>query len=741
MENINQTFLRVLISEKTVSICAHQFNSLHQRIFPCIDDFEKFLLSETEQEQKECTKRIVQNLLFNSQAHLCPEVYNALIDTEANYPASDASFIPQDHVVHSVNVYLLGVFLYFNHQLLHDKLNEFFSEIESQNSFFPEQDPTEMFIDAWKIFALCHDIGYPFEKLLSTEGDSKEPPRPISKYIDFASRIEYDEAIRSLAICILATCICDRSNKTIGALLQRKKLDLHNWDCIKLEESVNENGSSKSSPIINDDELNEYVKLYGVQSFEDATALAPIIPTEGLVFFAHSNVGSKCYFYRIENGGIYCYKQHNTDTPKRDFILSPPDDFEIEVYCKNPAKTLSDHCNDYDFPVYGQDDWIDVARAFGEDIVGITTKRYYTCKDALVAIYQRICEYYDYTYSSMNYGDVKAEKFGNKKILKQCLIDDIGHVVDSCEGDADNLRETFDAAIKGITELLSKTDYQKEIVNRMAQISNQANSLLQTLYNALKVEHYCLKTLQKDDLKRRPLLFRTKKLSNRYVFLLTPLIYAHSTNVRHFLSHSNDLSSKIANNLSQMNIIRDDNLLPVQHYKSEWCAYDHGVISAHILLFLVSWRKQCKCSNNLSFISISQSNATAMSDTSCNDNVMAEALSAILVHNIYPAQYKNINDIDFSLSFDNHPLAYFGALCDSLQIWDRRLSADQSRIIIKNFNPTHHHVALTIKRNNIVITAETDNPKKTGKVQRDAMDQYLKGASPLVKINIIETPV
>ena len=104
-------------------------------------------------------------------------------------------------------------------------------------------------------------------------------------------------------------------------------------------------------------------------------------------------------------------------------------------------------------------------------------------------------------------------------------------------------------------------------------------------------------------------------------------------------------------------------------------------------------------------------------------------------------RYKEMTGISYLLTLDEHPLAYFGAFCDALQIWDRHHSVDQSRRILTNFNPSRSHVALEVHGKNIVFTCETDNSRKTGDNQRDNLEQFLKCGASLLKVNFIEEPI
>lgn len=730
MEHINKTFLRALFYEKKVAINQSQFKALHQVIFPCADLFEKFLLSDNEEEQKEKTKQIIQNLLFQSKAYPCPEILESLIKAESDYPASnEKSFIPQDHVIHSLNVYILGIFLYFNHQLLHDRLNDFFDDIDRYDTDSSPIAETLHFIEAWKVFSLYHDLGYPFERLISTE-KTTDTVNPLLVYENLASYLEFDEAVRSLAVAILVTCICMRSRKKLNSYLDKHGIVLAKWESIGYHSGNHEIDKAKI------EEWKNYVKLYCVFSPQDAKTLYPFISFDDLLFVVKNNRGNEYFIITKIEGEYVCLKRPNTSAPNINILTYPTDEFEFEVFCNNPCDLLQSKATTYRFPELKESDWPEIAAFFGESYITKATKRFYTCEDALVDIYRELRKEYKFDYTTLEYDEIKESKFADRKQLKECLIKDITEIIDNNEDSDEELEITLSNITQQINRKLSDKTYQELVLNKLVQIENKENSRLQILYQVFSPTHYCLRAPSSKVITRKPNVFYKKKKGkkDKYIINCVPFAVSFYDNCQIFNKTYSDILKQITDNLTDMRIV-DNDISPIQRYSPKWNAYDHGIMSAHISLFVMAWRAQC---NTSPFLKISQENKDSCLQDLCKERLAAEAISAIVSHNIYISRYCSLGNNAYTLSLDNHPLAFFGALCDSLQIWNRKHNADQSRITLKDFNPTHHHVMIDIRRNDIVLTIETDNPKKTGQVQRANLDQYLKGASPMVKINLIE---
>lgn len=139
------------------------YQQLQDRIFPNKDLFIKYLTTEDSNEQTEIAKQLIQRLCFES--HFSPP-YSILLNL-LEFEKSDANksnnydYIPQDHFQHTLNTYLLGIYIFFYQPQINKRLTqEFMTRINEGN---PILNATKDFISFWKYFCLFHDISYPIE--------------------------------------------------------------------------------------------------------------------------------------------------------------------------------------------------------------------------------------------------------------------------------------------------------------------------------------------------------------------------------------------------------------------------------------------------------------------------------------------------------------------------------------------------------------------------------------------------
>lgn len=140
------------------------FNKLSYRMFPGKQDFMEFLKAQNLDRQYELAEIIIHRLCYVSNFPpsffamkdiLCVEIYQKQEYTEAD------SFIPRDHFIHLINIYLLGIYIFFYN-------SQFFNRIVKDNQFERSEEPIftpllneiKDFISEWKYFSLYHDIGY-----------------------------------------------------------------------------------------------------------------------------------------------------------------------------------------------------------------------------------------------------------------------------------------------------------------------------------------------------------------------------------------------------------------------------------------------------------------------------------------------------------------------------------------------------------------------------------------------------
>jgi len=163
-------------------------------IFPGEVAFREFLLTDDHQIRTTLSKKILLRLVYH---HCFPVpsklLFNLLELQERDIPiVTDGDYIPQDHFIHLVNLYLLGIYLFSYHKGMHDScirdLNRL-RRIAKQKSDKNNNDISlyRLFAILWSYFVLYHDIAYPLERIIPSYRDGSkdlfEVFQELEKYI------------------------------------------------------------------------------------------------------------------------------------------------------------------------------------------------------------------------------------------------------------------------------------------------------------------------------------------------------------------------------------------------------------------------------------------------------------------------------------------------------------------------------------------------------------------------------
>lgn len=732
MEHINDMLWRVLFKERNVDLCMMTFNDLHHIIFPCINMFDGFLHADTTEKMVASAKEISSNILFSTCVSPSPTVYQGLINAESNYPATDKSeFVSQDHVVHSVNVYLLGIFLFFNHQLLHDRVYESFKRDLCEVDENVEKMATMQFIDSWKVFAFCHDIGYPFEKLTNLDGDVRQQAKEMFEfYRNFGIELKYDRIMRSTAILMFTTIICDRSQRTLQDLLQKCKIEWRNYSWIGVEsEKLNKSGFPQSG-------WADYYRLYSIYSNDDLNCLYPFITKEDIVIVVR-NSEDTIVGLQFDNSIGLTTLMLNNGLEIKHFASDVSSGFTCEFYCKNPNKVLQGSSIKYNMVRFSSAErWIQVATSFCEPEISIMENNKMDCRNTVHRIYSKLRECLDSQDASSNYDVVRERHLGSQPKMTKIVLDSLKEVLQGIKESKTDYEANFDAIGDTIRQSLEDEEFFNRTIREISSKLNPAQERQYTVWNIL----HSTFTQNWDGRKSTeiPTLFSAEVIGDQYICACRPLEYCGSKSAA-FVNMHERLIESLKSYLGDLGILPSGkDMTFFTRYTHKKTKFDHGIMGTHILLYTAALQEYFTNSRGFKICSLNSSRQLKAPNP---DKAIIESLGAILVHNIYTGRYKEMTGISYLLTLDEHPLAYFGAFCDALQIWDRHHSVDQSRRILTNFNPSRSHVALEVHGKNIVLTCETDNSRKTGDNQRDNLEQFLKCGASLLKVNFIEEPI
>ena len=216
MHGIKRTLLKSLFLQRR-QIDRRDYALKRQFLFPDETLFQEFLKSDDSQECEDLARRILIRLVFEHRfAPPSRLIFNLLQhqeDDSAGLGRDSGDYIPRDHFVHLVNLYLLGIYLYSHHAELHQRckteLHRLRRTLTANNTHGEEkkivvtlEDPLsdgyELFGTLWASFTLGHDLAYPMELIKPDERKIKFE-RQLKSYELLGFSIQNDLGLKACA--------------------------------------------------------------------------------------------------------------------------------------------------------------------------------------------------------------------------------------------------------------------------------------------------------------------------------------------------------------------------------------------------------------------------------------------------------------------------------------------------------------------------------------------------------------
>ena len=145
------------------------FSNLAIEMFPGRSVFLTFLEERHFDRQTELAKEILLRLAYQARTFPPNKLIYNLLKVEAHIAgtSSKGPFVGRDHFVHLVNLYLLGVYVFWYHDLSNKKIVDQFANLvqskEDSSKLESKLSVIRSFLAAWRDFVLFHDLGYPWE--------------------------------------------------------------------------------------------------------------------------------------------------------------------------------------------------------------------------------------------------------------------------------------------------------------------------------------------------------------------------------------------------------------------------------------------------------------------------------------------------------------------------------------------------------------------------------------------------
>lgn len=767
--NIKQTLLKSLFISPKMEMYNKEYSQLKDRIFPCEDLFIDFLGENEYVKIVDYSTQILQRLYFES--NIAPPItfLENLLKTEnqTDHKRLFKEYIGRDHFVHLVNLYMLGIYMFFNVPIFSKLIMEEFNHNIYKNNIC---DSIKSFIRSWKYFVLYHDVAYPIEMYLYS-GCNHDLEKYLLPFLNVNKYIKSDLSLKVLSKTLVLYSILYSSNSRNIRL--ERLLHLSNNDYF-----IQNNLKSKvlSEKNINElrNKIGKYQHVNKVLGFESLKYLLTLYNKEDIVGALICNkTGRLCcinYYSKDEDkrinlipntfkpsptlNNILCnqnclfddnifkvkdkvWSYYVPDTKKKmidivgifidkrekDKDKEEMENFFIGFFDNISSKSkISTIVSDKQFSDYCFNYYVELRETckpmFNDGMIINSTKYDYILQSQY---YKTVKEHPEIIWKSIM-GKVSLENSGNEGYCSiEMLIDDILSQV------VDKKGEVLESVTEEITDQLSyKVEEKKFLLNILTSIfDNLQFTDTNEFYNS-RCEEECpfvdsqylnqILDMMSEDIKdlvnkQLPNSITIHELINRYV-----------TDI--------ELKSKT----------KEDEKVNVQN--------DHGILGALLQYYCYKQFNIIKFNalNTNSYISEDFNNRILWDYMSSKEQIfnnynesVQKIFYSILIHNIYSKPFEDKFKTSFKTYITSNPFAYFSIFADSIQPWDRR------RITNPDFDKIPYNIytnSFNIKIENnllyITLVSKDIDIKKEFNNFKSNLDDYLGNVSDFIKLKLAE---
>ena len=309
-----------------------RYNALREYIFPDRSQFINFLNTDDHERKYKISRDLISLLCFRSNfpppEHL---FYNLFFLESSSRSKVKNGFVGRDHYIHIVYTYLLGIYIFFcqgdffeQNLSYFDKIRRSFSRKENISNKDTDRRTNSGwdFISCWRSFALCHDLGYPWE-ILSDHLDAKGhfigdglERKYLYCYRGLDNRVLKDVAMKCLARMLGVGQACrTNSDETFDLLFFYGNKDFYRSESndtvslIELDKTIQKSIMDKIGAALLLDRIQGPASAKALTSFISWENLVGVLFEDGLDRpIAAVIPGEKYKTYRV----IYCQKHHQT---------------------------------------------------------------------------------------------------------------------------------------------------------------------------------------------------------------------------------------------------------------------------------------------------------------------------------------------------------------------------------------------------------------------------------------------
>ncbi len=704
MNNINRRFYVELIKNKHVLCDAEIYRYYYKKIWPCELYFKNFLLASDSSVKLDYSKKIYLYMQVFDDIIMPSFLTNNLISTQQDILAKDNMYIPQDHLIHSIYLYILGIYLFFNSTLFYTKLTK-----SSAGTNVKEQ--VGSFLEKWRIFSLYHDIGYVFECYVDKDGYSKNSM--LLDYKDIEEQILHEYVRRNIARLITSVYHINNSKRQFN--IDMEKILNIEW--------IHDKEILTSTDLTNRlSKFCQYIQIDGINSKDDVDAFSCLFGDEDYLIEYIDKLGMPIAYIIKENDTIdYIYNNIFKDYYLLDII--PYNNYELisdniiyKYYIKNPAEII-------------------------KRIMPAYLKSEVTSYDACIPKDIKMHITMNYMENNIDYECFTVRNWLNKKHAMASSFEETACYEQSLE------KALKDIITSNIIDVITEIFKEKKYRNITGIIKNCKQSVAQTdeskVLNAATSYYLDSEGIPNPILHYQNLLRTSirKTLNCEFdKFKYIDILDDNTVQINLFgFDDSNDFAKTLYEQISKCAGKLGIEIGQLLQYHLGHSRFDHGVISASIVFRSIVFCKSImKCaqqprSRNMRLAWNDWNNINNTNGDLVKMDNYADSIFAILLHNIYTKKSNKEYGIEYSQDININSFSYFCAFTDVLQKWGRPKQIDFSIMDLPDEHYLENDFDIEVSESEIKILC---NSIHSGNMRQeiDSLEYYLPGASYIIKI-------
>ena len=712
--NIRGHLFRELFEEKTVACNKDLYARSYPVLWPCEDAFREFLATPDVSIQMSAAKTIYVCIGAEEDVFLPQFTWKNLIFLQQTHLADrPRSYIAQDHVIHSVSLYVLGIYAFFNMPIFQRKI------LRAKDSLSDTEDERLIrFIKKWKMFSFYHDLGYVFESLVGRDGDILEQ-QILSTYKDLPGCILSECVSRSVSRQIVATALA-RKGRTKFWMDENIFIGTR-W----LNEARKEETPQALVQMLN--RCKDYSLLEDIQAIEGLHPLAPLLRRTAGLAVVEKQRGCPLAFVKWENNGDSCIIYRSDDNLPMGVLYAvrnmlPLDFLGVSIcyyLCLEDFKQRFLDCSGA-YKAFQSE-----AQQFDSYLPERLRRQFSLIyHDSCISqAFYEICDWHQTHWQQMNreqeqqggtldkYGETLTACFS--KAIREGVTQEAQAALKNAEIAVENLEEIIEMLGERI-KTIDIRKIQKDAAHNYekggipSEIFNYSRQLCWNLWEALGSHGSDVSYMRINDQKIQ----------------ITPFSFGGN----------NEFAKALYGQMEQRAGDLGMKLKALETYRPDFSACDHGVLSAMLLFQALAFCYDLsQAAKQNSPIEFAWNMPGGIHELVKEKSVAlyADAIFAILLHNIYTKRARPQYGLQYQQDIDQNPFSYFCALMDNLQKWSRPKQINFSVMDLPEDHYLGNDFDVNVSKGRLRVVCRSTRAGKM-REQLEYAEDYLPGILNLV---------